>query len=478
MALKNPLIKRGIQVMQIYTWGQGFGFTTNRDEVTELLKGFWDHPENQKELTSLRALVDKEKVLHTDGNIFLVFVVNAVVGKVIVRHLAFSDISDTITDPNDKKTVWYFVKKGNGKGKTRLYPNWEFLLKGPANTVKLPAVPEDIKKALGEHEVVADQFVYHVRKGGFLDWKFAVPTVYAAIDWAKAYKEFLEDWLSIVRAYRKYAWKVNTPDSKTQKATQNALSNVASKPPAVGVESLTQPPSYPFMPGATAVTRDGNSIEPMRTSGATIGIEDGRRVLLMVCAAFGLPETFFGDVSVGSLATADSLDRPTELMFKLEQTDWVSRFTDIFKVVIAVSYYAQATAGIMSSILKIDTEGNFVWSVDPEFHMDIEFPPIVVGKKSEEVNAITSAAPYLGDARTVQKMLLVALGEDDIDEILDSLPEEVQPFAPPPVPVVAGTPEAAAAVGKTVPLKKAASKTTQETLQYVVAQLAEALGGN
>jgi len=479
MAIKNPLIKRGIQVHQIYTWGQGISVTTNQEEVTELLMQFWDNYENRKELTSLRALVDKQKVLHTDGNIFVVLVVNAVKGTVTIRNLPFSDIDDVITDPNDKKAVWYYVrKKVNASDRTpaKVYPNWSYLLKGPANLAKLPALPDDAKKRLGTHEIVKDQFVYHIRKGGFADWKYAVPTVYAAIDWAKAYKEFLEDWLSIVRAYRKYAWKVTTPDSRTQQKTRDAMANVASQPPAVGVNQL--PPSMPFMPGATAVTREGNDIEPMRTSGATIGIDDGRRVLLMVCAAFGLPETYFGDVSVGTLATADSLDRPTELMFKLEQSDWISRLSDIFMAVIAVAYYSQALGGALKSILQIDTEGNFVWNVDPQFHLEITFPPIVVGTKTEEVSAITSAASYLGDPRTVQRMLLVALGEDDVDEMLESLPEvvnDIPAFRPPPDPTSLGQPCTGNAA--TPPRGKAgsASSSTRETLRHVLSQLVQKL---
>jgi hypothetical protein len=34
--------------------------------------------------------------------------------------------------------------------------------------------------------------------------------VYAALDWARAYKEFLEDWASIAKALSRFAWKSRT----------------------------------------------------------------------------------------------------------------------------------------------------------------------------------------------------------------------------------------------------------------------------
>ena len=54
----------------------------------------------------------------------------------------------------------------------------------------------------------------------------------------------------------------------------------------------------------------------------------------MVAAATGLPESFFGDVSVGTLATARSLDRPTELKFHSRQTLWADVLRDLLGYVI------------------------------------------------------------------------------------------------------------------------------------------------
>jgi hypothetical protein len=60
----------------------------------------------------------------------------------------------------------------------------------------------------------------------------------------------------------------------------------------------------------------------------------------------GVPETFLADVSTGNLATATSLDRPTETVFLEKQEAWVEDLTVICAYVLKVS------AGAPSGRLK------------------------------------------------------------------------------------------------------------------------------
>src|SRR5262249_50712420 len=148
-----------------------------------------------------------------------------------------------------------------------------------------------------------DAPIYHIKTGGFSDMRFGVPEIYAAVDWAKAYKEFLEDWATITRALSRFAWKASTKGGQRGVAAlKSRLSTTLGS--GAGMGETTPPP----VTGSIAVMSEGNNLEPIKTAGATTSMEDGRRLLLMVCSALGLPETFFGDVSVGTLATATSLD--------------------------------------------------------------------------------------------------------------------------------------------------------------------------
>src|SRR5438477_4821568 len=110
----------------------------------------------------------------------------------------------------------------------------------------------------------------------------------------------------------------------------------------------------------------------MPKTGATVAADDGRRLLLMVCAGTGWPETFFGDVSVGTLATARSLDRPTELRLRNRQTLWSDIIIDIAQFVIDKKL--ESTQGLKKG--QVDRTINTA------------FPPIVQHDVKEIVDAI------------------------------------------------------------------------------------------
>ena len=127
--------------------------------------------------------------------------------------------------------------------------------------------------------------------------KFGIPDVYAALDWARAYKEFLENWATISKALARFIWNLQVKGgSRSVTAGKTKLNTTLTTNTTTGE---TNPPSTT---GAMFIG-SGEDISPIRTAGAQTSPEQGRRLLLMVAAGVGLPETFFGDVATGNLAT-------------------------------------------------------------------------------------------------------------------------------------------------------------------------------
>jgi hypothetical protein len=164
-------------------------------------------------------------------------------------------------------------------------------------------------------------------------------------------------------------------------------------------------------------------MEPIRTAGATTAAEDGRPLLRMAAMVFGVPETFFADTSVGTLATAKSLDRPTELQMLTRQTLWANIHRNILNFVILQAVKAGTLPG---NIIEEDdgTPKVDLGDIDPT--VTISFPPILEHDIDKVVAAIKQAAtldgqPLAGtlDMPLVTRMLLAALGEEDIDTILE-----------------------------------------------------------
>jgi len=422
--LSNPLIQRGVNIQKYYVWGQSVTIQATDEDINDVVQAFMDDPKNAVELTSHQARMMKEGELQTDGNLFFVFFTNKATGRVRMRVIPFDQIDDIIFNPEDGKEPWFykrtwtepFFNELTGSVSTgpltAYYPDWRYK-------------PRARQANIGRKPVMWDSPVYHVKVGGFSDWKFGVSEVYAAIDWARAYKEFLEDWASIIRSYRRFAWVYSGAKSKDEIAAVKAKMGTTY---ASDADETVPPP----VTGAFATLAEGRGLQPVRTAGATVAAEDGRRLLLMVAATVGLPETFFGDVSVGTLATAKSLDRPTELRMTDRRTFWNDVHMEMIGYVLLQA--VKATGGPLRGkgrVLAEKEDGNLEewieWNEEVDPYVDIDFPPMIEADADKIVSSIVEAATLRGlplagkvSEKEWMRMLLSALGEEDIDEVLDT----------------------------------------------------------
>lgn len=424
MAVKNPLIKRGVNVQRLYVFGQGFNVRAEEPAIDETLTAFYEDPKNAVEL-SQQEMAAKEMELQVTGNVFFCLFTNRVSGRVRVRTVPFEEIEEVISDPDDAKTPWFYkrlwtesrIDTQSGavsvESMTAYYPDWRY---DPVQKVAF----------IGSHPVMWEAPIFHVKVGAFSHWKFGLSEVYAAIDWAKAYKEFLEDWASIVRAYRRFAFQLSQPGGKS--AVLAAKSKLASS--SAGDGTITNPAP---VAGSTFIAGEGVKLEAVRTSGATVSAEDGRRLLLMVAAALNLPETFFGDASVGSLATAQSLDRPTELAMKDRQALWADTLNAIHDFVLL--WQVKASGGSLRGLGTVERtveDGQIFervrWNEDVAPRVETTFPPLVQADAPALIGAMVDAATLRGqalagtvDVRTLSAMLLGALGVTDVDQVIERM---------------------------------------------------------
>jgi len=409
--LKNPIIHRGISTKQDYVWGTGVTVRSKNEEVNAVIQEFWNDDKNRKEFTSHNAQILKELDLECDGNIFLVLFTNTSNGDVRLRSIPFDQMQDIITNPQDAKDPWLYLRKwmdSKGKAQKELYPDWQY-------------VPKRKNKTRNNVTINDKALIMHIKAGGFSDWKFGCSEIYSALDWAKAYKEFLEDWATITRALARFAWK--SSGAKNKAAMDNIKTKLASTWSSTSTETNPKPGV-----GSIAITKEGYDFQPMKTAGATTTPESGRRILLMAASAFGLPETFFGDASVGSLATAQSLNRPTELQMKSRQTFWKDIIADLLNYVLLWSVKAGDLKGKGLATVEKNLDGSedLNW-VEGDFNdvVEITFPSVIAPDKFKEVEALSKVAPLgLIDEEQLTKMFLIALGEQDVEQIMENMKED------------------------------------------------------
>jgi hypothetical protein len=455
MFLKSPLINRAVTLQAFYVFGQGINITARDALVNDVVQAFLEDPKNKAELTSQQARTGKEQSLQVDGNLFFVLFTNRTTGRVRVRTIPADEIGDIITNPEDAREPWYYRREWTARDLARgvdehrivYYPDWRY-------------TPSSKPTSLDDHEIAWDTPVYHVKVGGLDGMRFGVPETYAALDWARAYKAFLEDWATITRAHSRFAWKMTTPGgSRAVAAAKARLGSTIGT--GAGETNPAPTTGSTFIAGAPGV-----DMAPMRTAGASVSADDGRQLRLMVAAAVGLPETFFGDADVGNHATSKTLDRPTELKFLDRQTLWADVHQDILQYVVDRS--ALAPRGLLKGTLsrpepgddadpvvvldtvpsETDQGGTEIRPAGPRDRgIDIDFPPILEHGIQENVAAIVQAATLAGhppvafDPKTTTRLLLQVLGIEDIDEKVDAMYPEVtagedDPFAriSPPAP--------------------------------------------
>src|SRR4051812_8501080 len=284
--LKNPIIKRGVLVKRDYVWGQGWAIHAQEAQIQAVLDGFLYDQKNDDVFGSHEARLQLEIELQTDGNWFFCFFINAITGQLRIRTISFDQIEDVLYNPDDSKEPWYYQRRwtesrvdyatGGMSSEQRgaYYPDWRYK-------------PTTQPKSIGEWPVYWDKPVYHVKVGGFSNWKFGISEIYDAIDWARAYKSFLEDWASIVRSYRKFAFQLTAPSNKAVAGIKSRIGNGLTQGSEVSSQNVVGPP----MTGSIFAATEGYNLQAVKTSGATVSADDGRKLMLMVVASFGVPET-------------------------------------------------------------------------------------------------------------------------------------------------------------------------------------------
>lgn len=386
--LSSPLIKRAIDVTSYYTWAQGVMYKAKDDRVQELVvDALTEDEDNGAEYYSHNAKLLTDVDLLVNGSIYIGLDTKED-GRIELFSIPMDEIKEIYTKPGRLTQVQFFRRvwterkldlatgQHTDTGREALYPNWRYVTDMP-------------RPSIGGVEVLWDQPICYLRTGALKHMPFGLPTTYAAMDWARAYKNFLENWHTLVASLARFAWKQTT---KTRHVADRAK-ELSKQPEAAG---------------GIAVVGDADDLTPIPKTGAHTSANDARPSRLMVAAATGLPDTILsGDADIGNFATSKTLDRPTELMMTSRQAMWRTFEQAIFK------YQTRA----------LQDRGLLPMDVDPR--VEISFPDILEHDQEMAVKAIVSAATLNGQEEagtipqeTVSRMLMEAIGVEDIQEAL------------------------------------------------------------
>jgi hypothetical protein len=404
MAIANPLIKRGLAIRASYVHGQGVGITARADgnegtqDVNAVVQDFLDDDTNRAALTGHQAKLRLETSIGTDGNIFIALFTNPLIGKVQARTLPFDEITDKVTLPGDRMVTMFYRRDWteNGSPHTAYYPDirWRPLTRTKWYT-----------DGQNRYEIKWDSPVYHLQDNGLDGWKFGIGDAYAALPWARAYKEFLEDWVLLIKALSRIAFQMSKSKTPLSQKSRAALQN---------------------MPAGSTVNTGEQKIEAVPKTGATIDSESGRPVATMAAAALGVPvTTLMADPGqTGARAVAETLNQPTMLEFKGRQELWTEALRAILGYVIDQAVIAprgplKGTVTREQNTLTVQLAGDTDRTIDFEWPDINEMPVETIMKALVDADGTGKMPPLV-----TLRLMLRALGVRDVDEILKDFEDE------------------------------------------------------
>lgn len=406
MAVQNPLIRRGISIRTGYVWGQGVQIEARAkgdsgdQDVNTVIQGFLDDPLNERVLDG----DELERTLATDGNLFLSLVTSPLSGRVQVRDIPFDEVDDIITNPDDRYDVWFYHRTWYDGTQQReaLYPD-------------IHHRPRSRHVSADGVTIHWDKPVIHAKVNGLRGWKFGIGDIYPVMVWARAYKDFLGDWTTLVKALSRFAFRATTPGSKAQQTREK----LAATP------STSAQTSAPNHAGATAILGPGQSLEAIPKTGATIDSESGKPVAAMVATGLDIPVTMLlsDPGQTGARAVAETLDKATEYPMLQRRRLWDRLLLKVLNHVIDSS--VRAPRGQLKGTIRVDRETGhetITLAGDTDRTIDITRGDLTTTPIDVLVNAIVAAdsTQLMPDEQTV-RLLLHALGVNDVDEIIEAM---------------------------------------------------------
>lgn len=440
LAISNPLIKRGISLRTSYIWGGGVqvaaratGNSTdnpNEQDVNAVVQAFLEDPDTLNALWGVAARIRNERALATDGNIITALWTDRATGKVRPRLIPFDEIQEVISNPEDSMERWFFLRQYTVQVReSGTLPGTE-RLRTETRRVLYPSIdyrPARRPKTHAGVPIEWDAPVAEMAVNRFDTWDFGVGDAFGAIEWARAYSGLLTDWAKYIKALSRFAFRATADRTSkarkaaaTQRAAQQQTSAAASLPAPRGTDPV----------GGTVHLGPGQNLERIGSgSGATVDAGAGRPLAAMVASNLDIPVTMLlGDPGVtGARATAETLDKPTELMAQLRRDEWAAYLRRVLDYVIDKA--ARAPAGPLKAARIVrDNAVNretVILAGDTDRTIEVSWPDLSETPLKELVDAIVAAdGTDKVPGVVILKQLLNALHVADMDEIVEKATDD------------------------------------------------------
>ncbi len=373
---KDPLGKQSIRLWTDYTFGSGMTSHSDEEKTEEVRKSFWESKDNQSVLSARGQRKSSDKLL-IDGEVFFAIFLGSG-GEAKIRWIDPLEITEIITDTDDKESVMFYRRQwtdAQGSPHDDYYRS--------TTNIESKATKDSLGKSIQNTE---DALIYHLTYNTIS--QRGNPLLLPALTWMKYYTKFLSSRIAVMLALAKFAWKTKVTGGQAQ------VDAIKAKTDAQTINA-----------GSQLLENLGSDTTPIKTeTGASAAYQDGRMLKLQVSAATGWPEQYYGDISIGNLATAKTVELPVAKMCQSYQAIWGDAYQDIDEIVYAHN-------GIP----------------EDKWYTDRDFPAITpedISQSADNIQKVLQTIPELASSDDVKQIALMTLGVNDPAEVLDALGKE------------------------------------------------------
>ncbi len=318
--MNDPMAGAAVDLMNDFVFGRGVPKPRAKDRaVQEIVDEFWSDRDNQAVLTSYEAQVALGSDLTIQSNVFLLIFDGGDDGRVKLGLLEHDSVNDSVTDPENRLRVLYYVAKerkrewdyendrvkmdvrGATMAKTLYYPHWRNVEDAESDEARSAPVPKPPRTKRAEGKV------YHLRINRTSEMTFGVPTMQRTLRWMNAYNDFMKARVDMMQAAASFSMR------RRVKGTPNQLSKLAQRAISRSGDLATSSDGTlaPPRPGSILTENEGVQTESFKIdSGAANAMQDAQMLRAQISAATRFSQAYFGDASSSSLAVASAIELP------------------------------------------------------------------------------------------------------------------------------------------------------------------------
>lgn len=431
MAYKNGITARTVNLQADYVFGQGISYIAKHPWVQEVIDECVNYLPNKKALTSHTAMTRQEKRQQTYGSMFIMCNTNTETGRVQFRNISMLEVANIVRNPGDVQEEWYIKHATLDAGGREVITYHPILGWTQASGIPLPWLASPAEES-ARGEILWNAPVLHVAYNRIGTEKYAIPELYPQIDIANSHKTFIENWLSIMKAFSRMALKISGLSGKKQAAAAKSLIQTS-----VGLSNINENNPSPVA-GSTGLFGKDVDIAPVKTAGATTSASEGDTILKMAASSVGYPGQAYGELM-------DKIDRTMENKILSRRTLWKEIMTELLDYVVMQSVIApegilaqygatveevrDVFTGQMIDKPTFPANKDVEWGdvgvpIDPSF--SVHFPEMQELNVTDRVRALVNAVTLFGkpltdlipDKRLVARLLLQAMNIPDANSYI------------------------------------------------------------